>query len=326
VTSAPPVVGRAPHGPKPDDTVGWILRRHALDADHGMAAHARSFSFASALLSPGERRAVEEIYAFCRATDDLVDEPPGDAHPHALLDAWEAAARASYDGSPSGLRVIDRAMRRASLDQVPWSRIAALFEGMRMDLRGASYVTIDDLQRYAHRVAGVVGLWLARAHGVERAEDLARADALGRAMQLTNIVRDVGEDLRRGRLYLPRRAMAAHGVTVAGLLDGLSGGTIPSGYPALLEMLMRAAERDYRTGLEGLPALPPGFGRAVAVAAGVYRGIHREVRRDGYDNLTRRSATSLPTKVVIAGRMLLRTAGVVGVSRRAAAPPALPHR
>ena len=269
---------------------------------------------------------MEDIYAFCRATDDLVDEPPDDARPDALLDAWEYAACASYHGSPSGLEVIDRAMHRASVDDVPWSWIAALFEGMRMDLRGASYATIDDLQRYAHRVAGVVGLWLARAHGVERAEDLSRADALGRAMQLTNIVRDVGEDLRRGRLYLPRRAMAAHRITVAGLLGAMGGGTIPSGYPSLLEMLMQAAERDYRAGLAGLPALPPGFGRAVAVAAGVYRGIHREVRRNGYDNLTRRGATSLPTKVVIAGRMLLRTAGSFGVSRRAAEPRALPLR
>jgi phytoene synthase len=296
-----------------------VIRRHALSADHAMGRHARSFAFAAAFMSARERLAVEDVYAFCRATDDLVDRTHAKASPSQLLAAWERTSKAAFEGHPSGLPVIDRAMKRAARDGVPWAWIAELLAGMRMDVRGATYPALEDLQGYAHRVAGVVGLWLARANGVRRPGDLRRADALGRAMQLTNIVRDVGEDLRRGRLYLPRRLMAAHGVTVAGLLGALGGGELPPGYPDLLERLMREADRDYEAGLGGLGALPRGFGRAVAVAAGVYRGIHREVRRNGYDNLRLRGATSLPRKIALAGGMLLRTAGGASPQETAAA-------
>lgn len=289
-----------------DPEVLRALGAYAGDpARHAMGRHAHSFSFAARFMGRSEREAVQDVYAFCRATDDLVDRPPAGVGPAALLDGWESAARRAWGGQRTGLAVVDDAMAVARAADVPFERIGDLIEGMRMDLRGASYATLDDLDLYAYRVAGVVGVWLAHVHGVRDPAVLGRADALGRAMQLTNILRDVGEDLRRGRLYLPRRLLAEHGVTVSALLAGLGGGPLPHGYAAIVESLMAVADGLYREGLRGIPALPRGFGRSVRIAAHVYRGIHAEIRANGYDNLRRRATTSLPRKVVLATRALL---------------------
>ena len=162
-------------------------------------------------------------------------------------------------------------------------------------------------------MASVVGAWLTQAFGVREAWVLERAHALGHAMQLTNIVRDVGEDLSMGRVYLPADRMKAHGVTAESLtamsVRIRNGGTVDPGYVALLEEIMGVADSAYAAAYEGMPHLPPFFQRPVAVAAQVYRGIQDKVRANGYDNLNRRAYTTFREKVVLANRGLARLRG-----------------
>jgi phytoene synthase len=149
-------------------------------------------------------------------------------------------------------------------------------------------------------------MWLTELVGVRDAWVLERAAALGHAMQLTNILRDVGEDWARGRLYLPRDLMAQHGVSPADV-GAMHAGALPptAGYRALLAHLVRAAEADYAAAMEAVPALPRFFRPAVAVAASVYAGLHGAMRRGGFDTVRRRAVVSPARKVALAAVALL---------------------
>jgi len=271
------------------------------------ARHSRSFSFAARLFAPEERRRVREIYAWCRFTDDLVDETsaPG-VEQHRTLDAWAAICGAAYDGEATGIPLADAVMGDMAGRRIPFDLASELIEGVRMDVEPRIYRTMDELRLYTHRVASVVGAWLTYSFGVRDSRVIERAHALGHAMQLTNIIRDVGEDLGRGRLYLPADRMAAHGVSRETLLDARArarnGRGVGAAYSGLLEELMGIADAAYADAYEGMPHLPASFQRAVAVAAQVYQGIHEQVRANGYDNLNLRAHTSLPAKVVLARR------------------------
>ena len=291
------------------------------------ARHSRSFSFAARLFPPEERRRVREIYAWCRFTDDLVDEAsaPG-AELHRTLDAWAAICGAAYGGDATRIPLADAVMGEMASRRIPFALASELIEGVRMDVEPRVYRTMGDLRRYTHRVASVVGTWLTYSFGVRDGWMIERAHALGHAMQLTNIIRDVGEDLRRGRLYLPADRMAAHGVSRESLLDARArarnGGGVGVAYPGLLEELMGIADAAYADAYEAMPHLPASFQRAVAVAAQVYQGIHDQVRANGYDNLNRRAHTSLPAKVMLARRGYgrLRARRRRRVERRPATP------
>lgn len=272
------------------------------------ARHGTSFRFASRLFPPDARDVVSGVYAFCRFTDDLVDHredlPP--ARREELLDAWLELAREAYDTGRSGVVLLDQVMGDSARAGVPFRYPAELVEGVRMDLAPVEYPDSRALRVYSYHVASVVGLWLTERFGVQDPWVLERAAAMGHAMQLTNILRDVGEDLHRGRLYLPLDRMAAHGVDRGALEHAArTGSSLPAGYPGLVEELLRSAEHDYREAFPAIAALPDFFQRPVAVAAHVYRGIHTVIRKNGYDNLGRRAFTSLPRKGVLAGGALL---------------------
>ena len=285
----------------------FALRRlgeRALDAD--IARHSRTFSFA-ARFAPGEtREQIADVYAWCRATDDLVDAlAPTEAAP--LLDRWSELAVAAYDGVPTGIPVVDRALGGAARSGVPLAYALELVEGMRMDLRGESYATPEALAVYTRRVAGVVGLWLTELHGLREPWVLERAAALGHAMQLTNIVRDVGEDLGRGRVYLPGSLIARHGIAPAAAAElAAAGAPLPREWASLIEEIMREAERAYDLAWEALPALPIALARPVAVASETYRGIHAAVRGNAYDVFTRRAHTSVSKKARLLARASAR--------------------
>ena len=176
-----------------------------------------------------------------------------------------------------------------------------------MDLTNPRYRSLEELRVYSYRVASVVGGWLTELFEVRDPWVLERAFALGHAMQLTNILRDVGEDLRMGRLYLPEDLMARYGVDRALLRAKAENGSPAfSGYRRLIDELMAEAEADYEKALEGIPYLPRFFRAPVAIAANVYRGIHREILRNDYDNLGRRASTSLPRKMLLGVQGLWR--------------------
>ena len=267
--------------------------------------HGRSFAFATAVMPADERERVAAVYAWCRYTDDVVDLGAADGSDR-RIDEWLDASRAAYEGRWTGIALLDDVMGRTRAAGVPFTWAAELIAGMRMDLRHRPFADLAELRLYTWRVAGTVGLWLAELHGVRDRWALERAAMLGQAMQLTNIVRDVGEDLARGRLYLPLDRLHAHGLS-RGRLEAarLGGEPLGDGWPALLEELMSAAERDYRFAAEALPALPLPFRRAVAVASAVYAGIHDAVRGIGYDTLRRRASTSTATKLALGARALV---------------------
>ncbi len=286
------------------------------DSTRFFAAHARSFSFAAWLFPRVFRQEVVLLYGFCRLTDDLVDGALPQVLPQILqqrLDRWQQQVRAAYEGRPSGLPWLDRLMQRSRLAGLPWEVVQALLDGVRQDIGPVRLACYEELDRYAYRVGSTVGIWMCYLMGVCAPELLARAAALGRAMQYTNIVRDVGEDLRRNRLYLPADRMATYGLDISDLFRMQQTGILDSSYVVLLEECMQRAERDYEVAWEAIPALPPRVRNAIAVAAELYRGIHEVLRRNHYDNLTRRAYTTLPEKIglsIAALRRLRKSFGI----------------
>lgn len=267
--------------------------------DSYMARNSRSFHFAAAFMRRAERERTARVYAWCRFIDDLADATGDPAVAEARLDRWLECSQAAYDGQPSGIPLIDRVMGEMAERGVPFIYPSHLAHGVRSDLRFVAHRDLDELLLYAYRVAGVVGQWLSELHGVRDPWMLGRAAALGQAMQLTNIVRDVGEDWDHGRLYIPRVLLERHGLSasdIGALRQGLR--PIDDDYRNLLEDLMSVATREYVVAREAIPHLPAGFRHAVAVAAAVYEGIHDAVRRNGYDNLRRRAVTTTARKVV----------------------------
>jgi len=272
------------------------------DAGSILAAHGKSFHAATRLMPEEVRGTVARVYAVCRTMDDAVDRAPDPESAELRLDALLGAARSAYDGEDSlgvvptdPLRVAMREMRSS---EVPFRFVELLAEGLRMDLRPRRYRDLDELRVYTHRVAGVVGSWIAGLAGCRDPWALEMASEMGHAMQLTNIARDVGEDLRMGRIYLPQGLLDRHGLSPEEL-DRIAagGGPIPARYAAALEELMGWADAGYGAAFQAIPHLPPAYRRAVAAAARIYQGIHDGIRRNGHDTLRLRAHTGTATKV-----------------------------
>lgn len=258
--------------------------------------HSQTFYRGSLLYPKGQREAVWAVYAACRVGDDIADYAH-DQHSEALpqpdcqaeLDRWWSQVQAAFAGD-AGESQMQRALAWAvSRYPVPLAAFAELYEGFCMDLRGTTYHTLADLELYCRRVAGVVGFMIAPIGGYRGGEEtLSAALALGQAMQLTNILRDVGEDLRLGRLYLPRELLRQFGVN----LGDLQAGRITPEYRALLEHLCELTRELYTQGRAGIPLLSGRAKLGVAVAARLYAGILDELARGGYDNLNGRTVVS----------------------------------
>ena len=267
--------------------------------------NSRSFWFASAFMGREDRDRVAEVYAWCRYTDDIVDRAVDPSEASARLARWAELSLAAYGGEVTGIALLDSLMGRMRVEGVRVCYAEALIRGVASDLEPRMFENLGEVHAYAHLVAGVVGEWLTEMQGVHDRWMLERAALLGRAMQLTNILRDVGEDWDRGRLYLPIDRLFNVGL-VAEDVGALRARPERIGrqWRALMEELMEVASRDYRAAREAIPLLPPQFGRAVSVAAMVYEGIHDAIRRNGYDNLTRRAVVSFPRKLALATRAL----------------------
>lgn len=290
------------------DRERWLtlLAQAERSPERYFAENAKSFAFAARLFPPEPRRQVAQVYAFCRATDDLADGgvTADRASAARLLDAWLASAARSYAGEASGIRFLDEAMAASAEAGVPFDLIADLVTGVRQDLEPVAIETWSELHLYCYRVAGAIGIWLTRLFGLKDPWLLDRAEALGHGMQLTNILRDVGEDLALGRVYLPREQLERYGLGAGDLRAMRDGAPIGPAYARLVEDLMARADRHYALAREAMPRLPGFYARPVAVAAEVYRGIHADIRRRGYDNLRQRACTGGPAKLRLAARGL----------------------
>ncbi|MBL0719276.1 phytoene/squalene synthase family protein [Piscinibacter sp. Jin2] len=291
----------------------------AADSADGAACEAlmrggsRSFFAASRLLPQRLRGPAAALYAFCRVADDLIDE--ASAPPDAVAQLLDRVDRI-WAGRPGPVPA-DRALAEVvAASGLPRTLIEALIEGFAWDAEGRSYTSLPELEAYAARVAGSVGAAMTWLMGRQQPETLARACELGVAMQLTNIARDVGEDARRGRLYLPRQWLVEAG------LDPEAWLARPVFGPALAQVIARllaAADTLYQRAEAGVADLPPDCRLAIRAARLIYAEIGRELERGGLDAVGRRAVVSGPRKLLLIGQAL---AGRGGRSRLALRSPA----
>lgn len=273
----------------------------------------RTFHAASYLLPRRVRTAACALYAFCRVADDAVDRG---VDPAAALAAMRARLDAVYAGTPHA-DPVDRAFADVvARHGIPRTLPDALLEGFAWDVERRQYDELAELEAYAARVAGTVGAMMSLLMGTTGRDALARACDLGVAMQLSNIARDVGEDARAGRLYLPRRWLADAGIAPDAWLAA------PAASPALagvVERLLGAADVLYERAAGGIPALPPECRPAIRSARTLYAEIGNEVRRRGCDAVTGRAVVSGSRKV----RLLVRAWVSSSMQARAEAVPPL---
>src|SRR5918993_1488136 len=233
----------------PHDAVDW------RQCSEIARAHGRTFFLASRFLPPDRRKAIHATYAFCRIADDIADRSVDVVAAAHALDAWER----QIDEPTDPIAVAFATVR--ARHNVPVDAVREMLTGVRMDLAPCRFATWEDLRLYCYRVAGTVGLMVAPILGCQDDDALLHAVDLGIAMQLTNVLRDIGEDALRGRLYLPLEDLEAFGCDPEAILEGR-----PSGrFADLLAFEIARTRALYADARRGLPALSPS-GRLTALA------------------------------------------------------------
>jgi phytoene synthase len=256
--------------------------------------HSKTFYFASLFLSPEKRRAVWAVYAFCRSADDVADSSEPAAQRLAEIDEWRDRLVAAYDGRPNHPLMVAFADAVKQF-HIPIEPALQLLEGTRQDVVVRRYETYEELRRYCYLVASTVGLLVCPLLGYESGA-LKYGIELGRAMQMTNILRDIGEDSRLGRIYLPAEDLARFNYSEARLLAG----TIDHDFIALMRFQIARVRALYEEALPGIELLAPNSRYTVRLALALYRGILAEIERNGYDVFTRRAHVPIRAKVVAA--------------------------
>ena len=259
------------------------------------AASGSSFYYSFLFLPEDKRRAITALYAFCREVDDVVDDSSDAATARATLAWWRQELAAAFHGTPQ------HPVARALADVAPRfnlaeARLSEIIDGMQMDLDHHHYATFDALQLYCHRVAGVVGLLSAEIFGYQDRRTLEYAADLGLAFQLTNIIRDVGEDARRDRIYLPLDELERHGVS----LDDIARSRETDSFRRMMEFQIERAQSYYRDAFAKLPAKDRRAQRTGIIMAAIYQTVLDEIRRDGCQVLTRRVSLTPVRKLWIA--------------------------
>jgi phytoene synthase len=261
-----------------------------------MRGGSKTFFAASRVLPARVRAPAAALYAFCRVADDAIDL--SDDHDAALADL-RTRLDAVYAGTP-GPALADRALacvvRSAA---IPRALLDALLEGFAWDNAGRRYETLADVHDYGARVAGTVGAMMSLVMGTRGERALARACELGVAMQLTNIARDVGEDARNGRLYLPRQWLREEGVDADAWL---AAPVFNAGIARVVKRLLDEADRLYRRAEAGVAELPRDCRPAIQAARLVYAEIGREVEAAGLDSISRRAVVPGRRKLVLMAR------------------------
>ncbi len=259
------------------------------------AASGSSFYYSFLFLPPERRRAITALYAFCREVDDVIDEASDAQLAATKLAWWQQEIAALYAGNPRHpvSRALAPHLGRFSLEQ---ENLQEIISGMEMDLTQTRYLDWKGLERYCHRVAGVVGLLAARIFGFQEARTLEYAHALGIAFQLTNIIRDVGEDARKNRIYLPMEDLQKFGVPAADIL----GLRQTDAFCKLMQFEAERARSHYEEAFRALPASDRKAQRPGLIMAAIYRTLLEEIERDGFIVLTRRTSLTPLRKFWIA--------------------------
>ncbi len=261
------------------------------------AASGSSFYYSFLFLEPRRRQAITALYAFCREVDDVVDECPDAGLARTKLDWWRGELAALYTGRPS--HPVTQALLGSLKEfHLPQEQLLEIIDGMEMDLDNTRYADFKALHLYCYRVASVVGLLAAEIFGYRERQTLKYAHDLGLAFQLTNIIRDVGEDARRGRIYLPQDELARFGVTEADLLHA----NYSDNFSRLMAFQVERAQATYQQAFAQLPVADRKAQRAGLVMAAIYRATLNEIVRDSYRVLDQRISLPPLRKLWLAGK------------------------
>ncbi|MEQ1814199.1 MAG: presqualene diphosphate synthase HpnD [Candidatus Nitrotoga sp.] len=235
-----------------------------------------SFYYSFMFLPPDKRRAITALYAFCREVDDVVDECSDENAARITLAWWRVQVAAIYTGQPQH-PVALALVPVVKQFNFPQEHLLEIIDGMEMDLQNNQYADFKVLQLYCYRVASVVGLLAAEIFGYIDRKTLNYAHDLGIALQLTNIIRDVGEDARRGRIYIPQLELAEFGVHTNDILDGKE----TEAFHKLMQFQIARAQSYYKQALAQLPAVDRKAQRTGLIMAEIYHATLEEISASG---------------------------------------------
>ncbi len=267
-------------------------------AQQKAAASGSSFYYAFLFLPPDRRAAITAFYAFCREVDDVVDEVSDPGVAATKLAWWQSEVGHAFSGAPT---------HPAMQALMPWKdqfgieprHLLAVIEGCQMDLTQTRYLDFPGLEKYCHLVAGVVGEASARIFGQSGPQTTEYAHRLGLAFQLTNIIRDVGDDARRDRIYLPMSELQQFGVKAHELIER----KYSDRFTALMKFQAERAHRLYDEALALLPAEDQRSQKPGLMMASIYRTLLREIEADGFQVLHQRIALTPLRKLWLAWKM-----------------------
>ncbi|WP_184236449.1 presqualene diphosphate synthase HpnD [Massilia timonae] len=261
-----------------------------------------SFYYSFLFLPPERRRAITALYAFCREVDDTVDEATDGSVARIKLAWWRTEVSKMYLGTPTH-PVMLALQPHVATYQLEEKHLLAIVDGMEMDLDQSRYLDYPGLQRYCWHVAGVVGILSASIFGYTNPQTLAYAEKLGLAFQLTNIIRDVGDDARKGRIYLPVNDLQQFGVTANDLLKLQHSDK----FEALMRFQAERAQTIYDEALALLPKEDRRAQRPGLMMAAIYRTLLDEIQRDGFHVLNQRISLTPLRKLWLAWKTYVRT-------------------
>ncbi len=264
-----------------------------------------SFYYAFLFLPPPRRAAITAFYAFCREVDDVVDEVADPAVAGAKLSWWRDEVARAYAGQPSH-PVMKALMPRTKDYNIEAQHLLAVIEGCWMDLQQTRFLDYPGLQRYCHLVAGVVGEVASNIFGRTDATTVQYAHQLGQAMQLTNIIRDVGDDARRGRIYLPMSEMQTFAVKANEILQRAAPWGYSERFTALMKFQAARAHAAYEAAFQLLPAADRVAQKPGLMMANIYRSLLREIESQGFQVLHQRTSLTPVRKLWIAAQTHLR--------------------
>jgi len=290
-----------------DEVGAEELRNAYRHCRHITRTYAKTFYMATRLLPNKKQRSIFAIYAMCRHIDDLVDEAEDLAAQRKLdetqiqkmISEWKSNLERTYNGEK-----IDHPVLLALSDvlrtyHIPIELTFELMEGVCMDLTKNRYANFEELYGYSYKVASVVGLMVSEVFGYDNPKALDHAVSLGIAMQLTNILRDIGEDLNRGRIYLPQDELARFGITEEDLFNH----TIDDKFRKFMEFQIERAEAYYADADTGIPMLSSDSHYPVAMARLNYSKILQRIRENDYQVFTRRAYLTTTEKLSIIPRI-----------------------
>jgi len=264
--------------------------------------HAKSFYFASQFLPKDKRYAAYAVYAICRISDHCVDNPASFSSP-LDLETIKNKIIAAYGDAPLDDKILLAFRQTVKKYNIPREYFDELIEGMYMDLDKSRYENFKELYRYCYKVAGVVGLIMLTIFGHEHPKTKIYAIRLGVAMQLTNILRDIKEDFKLGRIYLPKDEMERYGITE----EMISQGRISKRFRHFLKFQIRRAKDYYHNSTKGIKMIGNMESRlVVCMMRDIYSGILGAIEKNRYDVFSRRAYVRTFTKILIACKLFFR--------------------